>query len=87
MPDEKSDSVRPFSMKVRCKSCKLEGEISSKDWPVRITGAVEMLCPRCGKKTVYVGVFGRNVDSERQLADLRRSGISPSKEGEHRGGR
>jgi len=80
MPDEKSDSIRPFNMKVRCENCNLEGEISSQDWPVRITGAVEMLCPRCGKKTVYVGTFGHRVDAERLRADLERAGISPPDE-------
>lgn len=87
MPDEKSDRIRPFDMKVRCKHCKLEGEVSSKDWSIRITGAVEMVCPRCGTKTVYVGVFGHDVDSIRQVADLRRSGVShdPEKDGEQNG--
>lgn len=80
MPGEKTDSIRPFGMKVRCQHCKLEGEVSSKDWPIRITGAIEMLCPRCGEKTVYVGVFGHRVDAERLRADLKRSGISPPDE-------
>jgi len=86
MADEKSDSVRPFAMKVRCGDCKLEGEVGSDDWPIRITGAVELLCPRCGKKTVYVGVFGHHVDAARQQADLRASGVSPGKEGGDRDG-
>jgi len=80
MPDKKINAVRPFSMKVRCGDCKLEGEVSSDDWPVRITGAVELLCPRCGKKTVYVGTFGHSVDAARQQADLRASGVSPLSE-------
>lgn len=87
MPDAKRDSIRPFEMKVRCQHCKLEGEVSSKDWPIRFTGAIEMLCPRCGEKTVYVGVYGHDVDSERQLADLRRSGVQPREEGGNRDGK
>lgn len=87
MPDAKRDTVRPFAMKVRCGDCDLEGEVSSEDWPIRITGAVEILCPKCGKKTVYVGTFGHHVDAARQRADLKRSGVSPpSDEGEQRDG-
>ena len=80
MPDKKSDTVRSFNIKILCKHCNLEGEVSSKDWPIRITGAIEIACPRCGTKTVYIGRFGHDVDSIRQLDDLRRSGVSPEKE-------
>lgn len=86
MPDEKSDGIRPFVMKVRCKNCDLEGEVSSGEWPIRIKGTIELLCLRCGKKTEYEGIFGHDIDTDRQVADLRRSGFDPSEEGEKRDG-
>lgn len=74
MPDKDGEGVRTFSLKIRCDACGLEGSLDSGEWPVRVTGAVEAVCPGCGKKTVYVGRFGHGVEAERLRSDLERHG-------------
>ena len=75
MASKDGEGVRTFSLKIRCDACGLEGSLDSGEWPVRITGALEAVCPGCGKKTVYVGQFGQPVNAEQQRADLERAGF------------
>lgn len=81
MTTEGTDEKKAGRLRVKCKHCESEGVLDFGEWAFRITGAVEAVCPGCGKKTVYVGQFGFSVDAERQLADIRRSGISVDTEG------
>lgn len=70
-----------FTFKVRCSGCGHEGRMNCDGFAMRITGGVEVLCPKCNHRTTWVGQFGHDIETEQKRVDVESSpGITGTKE-------
>lgn len=70
-----------YTLTVRCTMCKAEGVIECGNWAIRITGGVEIVCPKCNHRSTWVGQFGHSLETEQKIADADELGIVGEKEG------
>lgn len=70
-----------FKLTVTCTKCKVKGEIMCGPWAIRITGAVEIVCPSCNHRSTWVGQYGHALETEQKRADAESIGIIGEKEG------
>jgi hypothetical protein len=64
-------SDKTYGLKFKCDKCGVGGYFEFSQWKVRITGALEIQCPRCNKISVFIGKFGQDIYLERALDDVK----------------
>lgn len=64
-------STKDYGLKFKCDHCKVAGELKFSAWMVRITGALEIVCPRCKRISIFIGKFGQELHLERAMQDIR----------------
>jgi len=50
-----------YGLKVQCRACKIHGKLDFHAFRVRITGALEFICPACSEVSIYIGRFGQDI--------------------------
>jgi hypothetical protein len=58
-----------YGLKVKCQHCPWETQLNFGEAQCRITGGIEMLCPRCKKISIFLGVMGQNPHLNRAVQD------------------
>jgi len=67
MPKEDKE----YGLNFKCSHCGVAGRLNFATWMVRLTGGLEIKCPRCGKISVFVGKFGQDIYLERAIDDVK----------------
>lgn len=60
-----------FGLKFKCQHCGTEFKFDFGPCAVRLTGALEALCPNCKKVSIFIGKFGQDTNLTRAIQDMK----------------